>query len=282
MESVIFIVVRGSSYVTIALGFALVFGAGRVLNLSHGAFFLLAAYLTYWLAGWDVLGGSVLLAVVLAVVITAVVGGLIFHSLLRPTADRPNRTMVLCLAINFVLAEALRAFFGTRGVLVPTLLEGAVRVGGVTVPWQQVLVVLAGAALLLATALVLRRTRLGRAVRAVAQDREAAEVLGIEAAPVLAGTFAVSAGLAGLAACLIAPLGFVSPWGWISPLIKSFAVVVLGGTRLRGVLMAAFLLSTAEILAGQWIAEGAAEYVSLVVILTVLILRPQGIVRELR
>jgi len=282
MESLIFILVRGTSYVTIALGFALVFGAGRVLNLSHGAFYLLAAYLAYWLSALNVFSGSSIPPVVLAVVLTGVVGWLVFRSILQQTARQPDRTMVLCLAINFVLAEALRSLVGTRGILVPSMFDGGVELFGVMVAKQHLLVLALGPVLLVATGLVLHRTRVGRSVRAVAQDPEAAEILGIEVAPVMAGTFAVSAGMAGLAACLIAPLGFVSPWGWISPLIKSFAVVVLGGTTLRGVTAAAFLLAVADVLAGRWIAEGAAEYVSLLVILVVLIARPRGILRDLR
>lgn len=282
MESAFFVLVRGVSYATIGLGFALVFGAGRILNLSHGAFYLLAAYLAYWFASLDPLGGSAVVSVALAVLAAGMAGGLVFHTLLRPNVGRPERTMVVCLALNFVLAEALRTFFGTRGILVPSLVSGRTEVLGVLVARQQLLVVAAGSVLLALTALVLHRTRAGRAVRAVAQDREAAEVLGIEAAPVLCLTFATSATLAGFAGCLVAPLGFVSPWGWIMPLIKSFAVVILGGTRLQGLIASAFVLAAAEVLAGAWISEGAADYVGLLVVLVVLISRPQGISSALR
>jgi branched-chain amino acid transport system permease protein len=249
-----------------------------VLNLSHGAFYLLAAYLAHWIAAEGLLGGSVIGAYALSVAVTAALGAALFYLVLRPAARSVNRTMVLCLALNFAVAEVLRALFGTQAILVPALLGGSVELAGVTVARQQLLSVPVGLALFAATAWVIYRTGPGRALRAVAQDREGAEILGISPVPVIGWTFAASAGLAAVAACLVTPLTVVGPWGWISPLVKSFAVVVLGGVRhLRGIAVAAFLLAAAEVATSLWVSEGAAEYVSLLIILGVLVARPGGI-----
>ncbi len=278
MELLLFTLLRAASYVAIALGFALVFGAGRILNLSHGAFFLVGAYLAHLAARQPFVPGGPLVAYAVAVAATGLLGWAVFHLLLRRSAHSPERTMVLCLGLNFLVSESLRAWFGTQGVLVTPALAGGVSIAGVALARQQLLVLPAALALLGGTAFVLYRTRMGRALRAVAQDREAAEIVGVPATAVLGWTFAAAAGMAALAACLVAPLTVIGPSGWISPLLKSFAVVVLGGTRhLRGTAAAALVLATCEVATSLWIAEGAAEYVSLVIVVAVLIARPKGI-----
>lgn len=278
MEFLIFTLLRGAAYLTVALGFALVFGAGRVLNLSHGAFYLVAAYLAHWFAAGGLVGGSVIGAYLLSIGVTTLLGGAVFHLVLRPAAQNINRTMVLCLALNFALAEALRAGFGAQAVLVPNLLAGSVELAGVSVTRQHLLIVPVGLTLLAATAWVIYRTAPGQALRAVAQDREGAEILGILPVPVLGWTFAVASGMAAIAACILTPLTVVGPSGWIAPLVKSFAVVVLGGVRhLRGIAAAALLLAAGEVATSLWLSEGAAEYVSLLVIVGVLTARPGGV-----
>jgi len=278
MEFLVFTLLRGATYLAIALGFALVFGAARVLNLSHGAFFLLAGYTAHWIAVSPIAGGSVIAAYALSIATTAALGVALFYLALRPAAHSVNRTMVLCLALNFSLAEVLRATFGTQAILVPALLDGSVNLAGVTVSRQQLLILPVGLALFCGTAWMVYRTRPGRALRAIAQDRDGAQILGISPVPILGWTFAASAGMTALAACVVTPLSVVGPSGWISPLVKSFAVVVLGGTRhLRGIALAAFIIAAAEVATSLWVSEGAAEYVSLLVIFGVLASRPRGI-----
>jgi len=277
MELVLFIVLRASDYVVIALGFALVFGVGRVLNLSHGAFYLIGAYLAHRV-GQLGFSGHVIVVYGIAVVLTVLIGGLFYVLFLRKVARFPNRTMILCLAFNFLITELLRARFGSQGVLIPALLSGSGEVFGVLLARQRILVIPVAVLLLAGTFLVLHHTRAGRALRAVAQDSEAAEVLGLSHTWVLGWTFAVAAGMASVAACLVGPVTVVDPWGWISPLVKSFAVVVLGGShRLWGVVIAALVLAAAEVAAGAWISEGVAETVSLMVLLGALLIRPKGI-----
>lgn len=230
MDLLIFTLLRAAGYLSIALGFALVFGAGRILNLSHGTFYLIAAYVAHAIAAAGT-GGGVVTAYAAAVVAVAALGGIFFHLVIAPAAHDLERTMVLCLAANFVVAEMLRALFGTRGILVPPLVGGHVRIAGVALAQQHLLILPVGLALLAGTALVLYRTRAGMAIRAVAQDPEGAEILGIRSRSVLGWTFAAAAAMTAVASCLLSPLTVVAPSGWITPLIKSFAIVVLGGSR---------------------------------------------------
>lgn len=282
MEFFIFTLVRAAGYLSIALGFALVYGAARVLNLSHGAFYLIGAYWAHWIASLSSnTPAKVALAYLGAVTTTAVMGGLFFRLVLRPAARDPNRTMILCLAANFAVAEVLRALFGSRGILVPALVRGNLELAGVALARQQALILPLSLALLAATALVLYRTRAGLAIRSVAQDPEGAEVLGIRSATVLGWTFVASSAMAAFAACLITPSTVVGPSGWIAPLVKSFAIVVLGGAHhLRATVVASLILAAAEVGGAYWISEGAAEYVSLCVIIATLLIRPRGLVHE--
>jgi branched-chain amino acid transport system permease protein len=274
MEIVLFSAVRASAYLVLSLGFALVFGCGRVLNLSHGAFFLLGAYLAALLGGLPIgVGGAYLGAVVL----TGLAGLAFFHLALGRVSGSPERAMVICLAANLVFTEALRVGFGSSAVLVPALVGGSVTVAGASVATQSLLAVPVGIALLAATGGVVYRTRWGRAFRAVAQDAVGARLMGVRPRRVMGWTFAVGAALAACAACLLAPLTVITPWGWVGPLLKSFAVVVLAGPeRLLRLAGAAALLATVEVIASTLVSEGTAELVSLLVILAVLAFGRRG------
>jgi branched-chain amino acid transport system permease protein len=274
MEILLFSVVRASSYLVLSLGFALVFGCGRVLNLSHGAFFLLGAYLAALLGGLPIGAGGAYLG---SVLLTGLAGLAFFRLALGRVAGSPDRAMVVCLAANLVLTEALRAVFGSSAVLVPPLLEGSVTLAGVALAKQSLLAVPAALLSLAATVAVVYRTRWGRSFRAVAQDSIGARLMGVNPARVMGWTFAAGAALAACAACLLAPLTVVTPWGWVSPLLKSFAVVVLAGperfARLAG---AALLLAVVEVAGSLLVSEGVAELFGLLVILAVLATNRRG------
>ena len=172
---------RGSLYAFVALGFALVFGAGRVLNLFHGSFFLLGAYGAFFLCSAARAEGQPWLSLGLSVasgVFVAAIGYVYYRLLLRPFRTNALRLMVLGMAANLVVADAMRTFYGTRGALVPSIVMGSFSIGSVRVLWQEALMVPAALLAVGGLYLFLFRSQAGLAIQAVAQDAGAAELVG--------------------------------------------------------------------------------------------------------
>ncbi|HEU0012668.1 MAG TPA: branched-chain amino acid ABC transporter permease [Longimicrobium sp.] len=267
--------VRGSGYALVALGFAAVLGAARVLNLSHALSFLFGAYATY--AGQALLRGAlpaaaaVAVATVGATALAALAGWLFFRLALRPTLDRPEHALVLCMAVNVFATAALQAALGGRALAVPPVLEGAVRVSGAMLLRQELLVIPVVVLVFPLLHHLLSHTSYGRAVRALAQNPQAALLAGVDRDRVLAGVVAAAAALAGLAGALQAPLRVLAPAMWLPVLVKSFAVVTVGGLgSLRGALGAAYLLAALEVLTSHALTEASSEFVSLAAVVMVL------------
>jgi len=279
-EIATFTLTRGSLYAFVALGFALVFGAGRVLNLFHGSFFLLGAYAAFFLtsfAGAQGRPGEVLGLTIIAGLVVAVMGYLYYRLLLRPFQGRQLQMMVLGMAANLVVADAARAFYGTRAAAVPSIIGGSFTVGSVAVLWQEALLVPAALLTIGTLYLFLSRTQAGLAIQAVAQDPEAAELVGIVPVQALGYTVAVAAFLAGLAGALAAPTRVVGPDMWSFALLVSFAVVVVGGVgSLAGTLIVSYALAAVEIITGLLLNTAAAEAVALAAIVLFLLIRPRG------
>ena len=278
--------VRGSVYALVALGFAAVLGTARVLNLSHGLFFLFGAYATY--AGQQVLGAfvstpaAVALASAAATALAAIAGALFFRFALRPTLDRPEHALVLCMAVNVFVTAALQVALGARPMAVSPILEGSVAIAGGGLLRQEVLVIPVVAIAFPLLYYVLGRTSYGRAVSALAQNPHAAALAGVDRDRVLGGVVAAAAALAALAGALQSPLRVLAPTMWLPVLVKSFAVVTVGGLgSLRGALGAAYILALLEIVTSRFLTDAAGEFVSLAVVVAVLA-ASRGKPRELR
>ena len=277
-------VARGSLYALIAAGFALVFGAGRVLNLFHGSFFLLGAYGAY-MAAASGLGGSSAGARLLADAVVAGGVGLValgyYYLVLRPSAASWLRLVTTGLASNLLVAEVFRAYYGTRSAYVPSVVGGTVQIGPVTILAQEVVVTAVAAALLAALGWFLTRSLWGGAIRAVAQDVVGARLVGINPTVTLAITVALSGALAGLAGALAAPMRIVRPDMWSFALLKALTVVIVGGIgSLRGTCVAAYSLGAIEVLTTAWLGETAAELAGVLIAVAVLTVRPRGVVTD--
>jgi branched-chain amino acid transport system permease protein len=272
---------RGSAYALIAAGFALVFGVGRLLNLFHGTFFLLGAYVVYWLSagvGTQPGAGAMLAVTLAAASIVAALGAAEFHLLLQPQGDKPIQLMAVGLAANLLVETALRAGAGTRGVLVPPIVPGSVAVGSGRVPSQEFVVGVTALVVFATAWLLLRRSRAGVALRAVAQDRRGALVVGIDPLRALRTTVAVSAFLAALAGALTAPLRVVHPGLWSFALLKSLTVVIVGGIgSLGGAVVAAYAIGALEVLATYTVGEAKADVIVMALAIAALLVRPRGL-----
>ena len=284
-ELLVLVLTRGSLYALIAFGFALVFGTGRMLNLFHGGFFLLGAYAVFFLGRLPLppaaAGARQAVLTLLAAALVGVLGYGYYWAFLRRYRERPIQLMVVGLVSNLIAALSLRALYGTQGIGVPPIAAGTLRLGTVQVLGQEAVIVAAAALLFPCLAWMLRHTRAGTVIRAVAEDAKGAALVGIRQDEVLGGTVALAALLAGLAGALAAPVRVVTPDLWSFGLLKSFTVVILGGIgSLRGTLLTAYALAAVEVAGIAVLGEAQAEFLAVVFALAALVMRPRGVLHE--
>lgn len=285
LELVVLTLTRGSLYSLIALGFALVFGTGRVLNLFHGGFFLLGAYLAFFFASLPLpLSGQPKLIAATGLAALAVSGFayLYYQICLRHFLRQPISLMVVGVLANLLTAQILSAAYGTQAATLPAISPGTLRLNSTPILRQELLIGAVALSLFAVLSTLLVRTKAGAAIQAVAQDSKGARLVGIEPDTVLGSTMALAGLLAGLSGALAAPVQVVSPDLWSFALVKAFTIVILGGIgSLRGTLFAAYGLAAVELLCGFWIGQAGSDLVALLVAVATLAVRPKGLIDEL-
>jgi branched-chain amino acid transport system permease protein len=270
--------VNGGVYALLAIGFSLIFGVARIVNIAHTAFYMLAAYALYALA---VKAGVPLAAAIPLSVIAVVMLSLVCYKLvIEPVRRHDAAVLIATIALGLVFQEALLIGFGGHYLGVPAVADGFASVLGVRVSYQRVVVLAAVALVLAATWILLNRTRLGLAIRAAANDLEVANLMGIDVDRVAMLTVAVSAALAAVAGAVVAPVFVVDPFMWLPPLVTMLAIVVLGGLgSLKGSLIGAFIIGFVEAITVFAVPAGAylKGAVALTIMIVVLLIRPEGL-----
>lgn len=278
LEQVVNGLTLGAYYALVAVGLALVFGVARLVNFAHGEFFMLGAYVLYFAYGVYHLPYG--LAVLLAVLGLAAFGA-VFHRLIyQPVMHRVwHVQLIATLAASFILANvAIIAVGSTQRSAATPFVTDVFTVGDMHVAYQRLLVL--GVALVAFVALqqFIQRTPQGRAMRAIAQNREAAQVLGVDLAQVTRLTFVLSAALTGLAAGLVAPLYLIFPTVGSLLTLKAFAVVVIGGMgNATGALVVAFIVGLAEAFGAGYISIEYRDAIAFILMIVVLLWRPLGL-----
>ena len=281
MDILVIGMVRGALYSLLAVGFVLIFSVGGILNLAHGTFYMLGAYFTfifYSLVFRSGQSGTLISSLILAVISVSVFACLVYQVLLRQKIESLVYTMVMTLALALFVSEIMSLLFGVSGTSVPSLVEGSLSISGVKVIQHQLIILPITGLILPALWLFLKKTKMGQSIDAVSQHRTGALLMGVNVEKATLVTSGLSAGLAALAGALIAPVSSVVPEMWLFPLIKAFAIAILGGMgSLTGSIIASFVLGYAEVLTSFLIDEQLTEMVSLVVIVFVLLFKPSGI-----
>ncbi|MCY7340868.1 MAG: branched-chain amino acid ABC transporter permease [Pseudonocardia sp.] len=264
----------------LAVGLSLVFGMMDVLNLAHGALFLVGAYLgaAFSGAGW----GGFLAALGLAAVAGLVAGG-ILSLMTEPLRRRSHLDQaLLTLGVAFVVAELLYTVFSDDplSVLAPPGLDGSVSVLGAVYPTYRLALIGVGSVLAVVVYVVVERTRVGALVRATVADREMVSALGVDNRLVKAAVFAVGSLLATTAGVLGGPIYGARPGLDAYVLILALVVVVIGGLgSVRGALLGALIIGQVDTLGRVLLqgVEGAASFILFASLAVVLVLRPQGL-----
>jgi len=268
----------GSLYAMVATGLALMFGVVRLINFAHGEFYMLGGY-AFWYA-YGELGLPYAVAGLAATAAMAVFGIGYETTVIRAILPRSwHVQLIATLATSITLTNLAILVFGAQPKEVPTKLSSSiVEVAGVRMAWQRLLVLAAALIVFGALEWFVTRAKLGKAMRAMSQNREACAVVGVDIQQVALITFAISAALAGGAAVLVSPLFNIFPDVGALLTLKAFAAVIVGGFGfVKGAIAAAFLIGLAESLAGGYVSYAYKDAIAFVVMVLVLLVRPQGL-----
>jgi len=262
----------------VASGLTLIFGLMGIINLAHGSFYMLGAYLAYWLTGAT---GSFALAIGLAIPLAALVGLVLEAGLLRTLYRRSHLDQVLLTyGLILIFNEGQRLLWGgdVHSVAIPELLTGSVRLTEtLSYPVYRLWVSLVCLALAGAMYLVIQHTRFGMLIRAGACDRDMVAALGIDAKLLFSAVFAAGTVLAAVSGAIAAPLSSVGPGMGDTVLILCFVVVVIGGVgNIKGTFFGALLIGLADTF-GKVLIPDLASFMVYAVMAAVLLWKPRGL-----
>jgi branched-chain amino acid transport system permease protein len=301
IQEIIEIIVQGTIssgvYALLALGFTLIYGIAGIVNLAHGSFYMLGAYMFFVLGiFFSFLGGLVFLetnamlisisALVFAIIIVAIIGSLVYKLAISPVLGNEIAVIVVTVCLALIFQQIILFAFGATFPPVKwppgSILNRAVDILGIQVQWSKILAFIVSIALFGILLLFIRMTKLGMGMRAVSQDREAAMLMGINTERLYVLTMAISAIFASTASILITASTTLSAgaWMWLHPLAMSFSIVILGGLgSIKGSLIGGFILGYAEKTVAILVPEGGGiiGVIPLLVMVLVLLLRPKGL-----
>ena len=278
MNIIITGLITGSMLAMLAISFSLIFGVARIVNIAHTAFYMVAAYCIFTLSAK--LGFNPVMGMVGAVLAVTIMGLLAYKFLIDPIREHEAAVLIATIALAMIFQEAVMLIYTGDYRTVSALIEGYFIVTGVKVFYQQVLIFGVVLTILGLLWVLLMKTNLGLAIRSTAEDREVANLMGMNDSRLAMITMGISVALAGFTGAVIAPLTVLSPFMWMEPLIMMMAVVVLGGLgSIKGSFTAAYILGFTEALVVFLIPKGAflKGSVALSIMILVLLIRPEGL-----
>ena len=262
-------------YAMLAVGFTLIFGVARILNLAHGSFYALGAYTVYTLTG--IVGVPLWLAAIITVLFVAGFGVLMERFLVRPLRKSTLAVLLITLAVALMVEQVLLLIFGSEARNVPSFVSATYNIGGADIGGQRLLALAASIVILSGLWLFMQHTKLGSAILAISQDAEAAQYMGIPSDRIYSIVMGLSAGIAAAAGVLVAPFQTVIPSMGLLPLVKAFAIVIVGGLgSIPGSIVGALLLGYSETIIAFQVSIEWSQIVSVAAVLITLILRPAG------
>jgi branched-chain amino acid transport system permease protein len=285
-------ITTGALYSLVALGFSMVYGVLKLLNFAHGDLYMVGAYIGFFIIQFfggpaDLSIAVPLLLLIMFVVAAGLVGGLgvaIERFAYRPLRDAPRiAPLITAIGVSFFLESAALLLFGSQFREYNTAefisLSSGIRIGSVTIDSVQILVLVLGVVLMTGLQLLVNRTRLGRQVRAVAADREAAEMLGINVNFVITATFFLGSALAGIAGVMggllfntvTATIGFIVG-------LKAFTAAVVGGIgSIPGAMLGGLVIGVAESFVTGYISSTYSNLIVFGLLIVVMLVRPSGL-----
>ncbi len=278
LQNLILGLLLGGVYALVASGLTLIFGVMRVINIAHGAFLIVASFLSYTL--WSELGIDPLLAILITTPVIGLAGWVTYKLFVSPIRTAPMASTVL---LTFGLALVLEALMGTiwgnnSTAIRPSYADESFTVGSIFLPKAQVYGGVVAVLVLAVLWVILTRTWLGRAIRAAAINPGSAELVGIKVAAVAALVFAIGIAAAGAGGAIVGVLYPFVPGAHYQWIARLLAIVVLGGMgSLNGAILGALIFGVAETFTAAYVSPSWATAVPYAIVFAVLLIRPQGL-----
>ncbi|MCQ2611565.1 MAG: urea ABC transporter permease subunit UrtB [Treponema sp.] len=291
MENFVNILFNGLSLSSIilltSLGLSITFGLMGVINMAHGEFVMIGAYMTYVTQQifYKLLPVSLqsfyyIFAIPVSFGATFAIGILLEKVVISRLYGREIDSLLATWGISLILQQAARSIFGAQGVNVnaPSFLQGGAKIGGCTFSFNRVFIILLVACCLVFVWLVMNKTNFGKQMRATMQNRPMAQCMGINSRKVDCITFGLGSGLAGIAGCSVALLGSIDSTVGQSYIVNAFMAVVLGGVgKLAGTVIGACIIGFSSIFTENFTSSTIAKAIVLLIVIVFLQKKPQGL-----
>jgi branched-chain amino acid transport system permease protein len=277
-------VVLGSLYVLVALGLTLIYGVLVQINFAHADFVTLGAFSAYFFT--TALGGGYIESVGVALLVGGILGWMINAAIFAPLRERGSELLPLIatIGVSVMLQNAMLAWFGPIPYAFNTpYSDDVIRIGGTFFTLQSVLIITVSTVTIGLLYAFMKFTFLGKALRAVSQDRETAGLMGINPRQLIMLTFVIASALAGMGGALLGPVLVLTPFAGASVIVKAFAIVIIGGFgNVEGTILAGLLVGLIESFTTQYLGPGLIDIVVFALLLFTLAVRPTGLIAEKR
>ena len=277
-------VVFGSLYVLVALGLTLIYGVLVQINFAHADVVTIGAFAAYFFT--FTLGGNYLVSIAVALVIGAALGWLVNAAIFAPLRGRSELLpLIATIGVSILLQNAMLLAFGPIPYAFDSPYSNAVlRLwGGTFITWQNLIIITVSAGTVALLYAFMKFTFMGKALRAVAQDRETAGLMGINPNALVMLTFVIASALAGMGGAMLGPILVLTPFAGTTVIVKAFAIVIIGGFgNVEGTIVAGLLVGLIESYTTQLLNPGLTDIVVFGLLLLMLALRPTGLIAERR
>jgi len=277
-------VVFGSLYVLVALGLTLIYGVLVQINFAHADVVTIGAFAAYFFT--FALGGNYLVSIAVALVIGAALGWLVNAAIFAPLRGRSELLpLIATIGVSILLQNAMLLAFGPIPYAFDSPYSNAVLRfwGGTFITWQNLIIITVSAGTVALLYAFMKFTFMGKALRAVAQDRETAGLMGINPNQLVMLTFVIASALAGMGGAMLGPILVLTPFAGTTVIVKAFAIVIIGGFgNVEGTIIAGLLVGLIESYTTQLLNPGLTDIVVFGLLLLMLALRPTGLIAERR
>ena len=272
-------ILYGSIYGLMAIGLTLIWGSLRMLNMAHGALYVVGGYLA-WTA-LKLWGLPPLLALALGVIAGALIGLLIQVLLINRLIGRPtffNASMIATVGAAIVIESAALLIYGPRVKQMPPLISGQFKFTGVVIQYQGLIIIAISAVSLILLSLFLKKTRYGLAIQAVSQQMDAARLMGIPTVLTFMMVMTLSGALAGLGGGLLSSVFYIAPTAGYAPMVKALVVTIFGGLgSIKGTIWAAYIIGLLEAFLQVYLGPSYALPGLFLFMILMLVIRPSGL-----
>tara|TARA_B100000700_G_C14933724_1_gene803193 strand:- start:432 stop:1283 length:852 start_codon:yes stop_codon:yes gene_type:complete len=263
-------------YALLAMGFTLIFSVGRVLNLAYGAYILIGGYTYFYLT--QVIYFPKIPSLAIAAFIGCTMGLLKYRLIVKTLKGNHVAVEISTLILAVVLQAGVTLIFGNSAKILLPIISGVQRIEGVAIPYSNLVAALASWAILIVLYIFVRKTHTGRAMQAVSMDAKGAAISGIDLSKINMITWGISGTLGAIAGVFFASYTQLYPGMWVSPLIIAVAIVIVGGIgSILGTLVVAHIIGFMEIMTSTLITPELRGVFTMLLIIAVLIIRPQGL-----